>query len=170
MMFRAQDLQASDPLVDVHASVGDTNADVLVGGGDGNVLTASIDDHAGINTDIDVNAAGNGAAIDADVYAGVGTSIDLDGHVALGALGDGVGVDANLDLDGALINAAASVDGSPIGAASLGDCGCSDSTTSMDAGTDTIASIGIPDLGLVSPLSLSSLDLSGLDLFCGDHA
>src|SRR6187399_3094666 len=100
-MFRAQSLQASDPLVDVHASVGDTHADVLVGGGDGNVLTAGIDDLAGINADIDVN-----------------------GHVALGALGDGVGVEANVGLDGALINAAASVDGSLIDSASLGDCGC----------------------------------------------
>ena len=169
-MFRAQSLQASDPLVDVHTSVGDTQADVLVGGGDGNVLTAGIDDLAGVNADVDVNAAGNGTAIDADVYTGVGTGIDVDGHVALGALGDGVGVEANVGLDGALINAAASVDGSLIDSASLGDCGCSDSTTSMDAGTDATASIGIPDLGLASPLSLSSLDLTGLDLFCGDHA
>ena len=171
-MFRAQTLQASGPLVDVHAMIGDTHADVLVGGGDGNVLAASVDDLAGVNADVNVDAAGNLAGSDMDGCAGIGTGVEVDGHVALGALGYGVGLgaDANIDLDGALINAAASVDpifGSPIDSAAVDDCGCSGTSASMDAGADI--SIGISDLGLVSPLSLSSLDLSGIDLFCGDQ-
>ncbi len=38
-MFRAQDVQASGPLVDVDAMLGNTHADVQVGGADGNVLS-----------------------------------------------------------------------------------------------------------------------------------
>jgi hypothetical protein len=162
-------LQAREPLVDVDAMLGNTSANVEVGGGEGNVVSASIDGLAGIDADVDVTTGGDLAAIDVDAAAKIGTGIDVDGHV-----GGGIAVDADIGLDGALINAAASVDafaGSLIGADSLGDCGCSDSSTSMDAAGDSVgagivASLGIPDIGLGSPLSLSSLDLSSVDLFC----
>ena len=127
-MVRAQHVQASDPLVDVDAMIGNTLADVQVGGADGNVLSASLDDLAGIDADVDVTAAGN--AIDVDAYVGAGTGIDVDGHVAVG---DGIAVDADIGLDGALINAAANVDlGGLIGSG----CGCGDSGGSTDAGAE----------------------------------
>jgi hypothetical protein len=148
-MVRAQNILASDPLVDVDAVIGNAHADVEVGGADGNVVSASVDDLAGIDADVDVTAAGN--------------AIDVDGHVAVG---DGITVDADVGLDGALINAAANVDlGGLLGSGS--GCGCGDSGGSTDSGstdasTGIIGGISLPDLGL----NLASLDLPDLGLGC----
>ena len=171
-MVRAQTLQVSDPLVDVNATVGDgIHADAQVGGGDGNVLAANID-LGGINTDANVNVGDNGMDSHAVLATdgGIGTGVDVDGHVALG---NGVGVDASTGLDGALIHAAASLDPVVSGHIDLGtsgDCGCTDANASAGTGVaDVDAHASIPDLGLASPLSLSALDLSGNDLLCSDH-
>jgi hypothetical protein len=168
-MFRSQIFGGNDPLVDVHATVGDvTHADVQVGGGDGSVLSGNIDSHSGSNADVDVSAGGNG--VDVAGFLGLGcTDADVDAHIAIG---DGVGVGADVGLDGALINAAASIDpsvGAHIGLGGLGDCGCGDTSASGGAGVDVNADVSIPDIGLSNPLSLASLDLSGIGLFCGDH-
>jgi hypothetical protein len=156
----------NDPLVDVHAMVGGVaHADALVGGGDGNVLTVNIDHLAGTSGDVDVNAGGNGNVIDVAGFVGLGGT-DADAHVTTG---NGIGVDADVGLDGALINAAAGIDpsvGAHVGLDALGGCGCSDTGS---AGVDVDANVSIPDIGLANPLSLSSLDLSGIDLFCGHH-
>lgn len=168
-MFRSQIFGGHDPLVDVHATVGDAaHADVQVGGGDGNVLSANIDSPSGINADVDVNTGGNG--VDVAGFLGLGcTDADADAHAAIS---HGVGVDADVGLDGALINAAASLDpsvGAHVGLDALGDCGCGDTSASVGAGVAVDADVTIPDIGLGNPLSLSSLDLSGIGLFCGDH-
>jgi hypothetical protein len=172
-MFRAQDVQASNPLADVQATVGDgIHADAQVGGGDGNVLTANFD-LGGINADAGVNAGGNGMDSHAVLATdgGVGTGGDVDGHLALG---NGAGMDANTGLDGALIHAAASLDPLVSGHIDLGtsgDCGCTDTSASAGTGVaDVDAHANTPDMGLISPLSLSALDLSGTDLLCSNHA
>jgi hypothetical protein len=179
-MFRAQTLQTSDPLVDVHAMVGDgVHADAQIGGGDGNVLTANVNDLAGINADVNVHAGGNSvdthAALGTAAVTGqadIGAGVEVDGHLALG---NGVGVDAHTGLDGALINAAVNVDhvaSQLIDSDSFGDCGCTDTnglaSASTDAGdADVHANVNLPDIGL--PLSLSALDFSGNDMACSDH-
>jgi hypothetical protein len=172
-MFRAQDVQASNPLADVQATVGDgIHADAQIGGGDGNVLTANVD-LGGINADADVNAGGHGmdSCPGLATDSGAGTGVEVDSH---SALGNGVGVDANTGLDGALINAAASFDPVVSGHIDLGtsgDCGCTDTSASAGTGVaDVDAHANTPDIGLISPLSLSALDLSGTDLLCSNHA
>lgn len=169
-MFGSKIFGGNDPLVDVHAMIGGVaHADIQIGGGDGNVLSANIDSLPGINADVDVSAGGNG--VDVAGLLGLGCAdADVDAHIAVG---DGIGVDADVGLDGALINAAASIDPSVsahVGLDALSDCGCGDTGTSMGASVDVDADVSIPDIGLSNPLSLSSLDLSGIDLFCGDHA
>ena len=159
-MFPSQALRASDPLIDVHALIGDIHADVQVGG-DGNVLAASFDNLVGVDADVDVelNAGCNDSELVADASIAVGPHIDVD---ACATLGDGIGLDADIDLDGALLNAAASMDAVlDIGPASLGDGGC----------TDTGASTGLGDINIPSfgPL-LSSIELPVMDLSCGDNA
>ena len=170
-MFRSQIFGGHDPQVDVHAMVGDVaHAHAVVGGSNGNVLTASIDGPAGTTTDVDVNAGGNGHGVDVAGFLGLGSAnTDIDAHVTVG---DGVSVGADAGLDGALINAAASIDpniSAHVGLDGLGDCGCGGTSASVGAGVDVDANATIPDIGLGNPLSLSSLDLSGIDLFCGHH-
>jgi hypothetical protein len=169
-MFRSQIFGGHDPQANVHAQVGDVaHADAQVGGGHGNILTANIDG-LGINADADVNAAGHGNVIDATAFLGLGgPNTDVEAHAAVGS---GTDAGADVGLDGALIHAAASVDPSisaHVGVDGIGDCGCSDTSTSVGANADVDANVSIPDIGLGNPLSLSSLDLSGIDLFCGDH-
>ena len=71
-MFRAQSFQASDPLVDVHASVGDTQADVLVGGG-GEIRAGF--DVAPNERSFTLPIVDGGGAFDADLATRTGESI-----------------------------------------------------------------------------------------------